>query len=274
MAGKTGVLDPQSRNAGRGPHGSVYPVLEFERIKDPNRFWAIPIFGGLVKIIILIPVFIEVWFLMIAVFITSIINSFVVLFTGKYWKPNFDLLTSTVNVLTKTALFFVGLTNKYPGFRFTIEDNIKLSFVLPQHPSRFFATPILGGLARVILLIPYFIYTQVIGNGAWFGAIIGSFPVLFSGRYPESIYEISKDSVRLTLSSMLYFGGVSDSYPSFRISMNHKTIKILLIIVGVLMLGNQSGSKHNSSSQNYYRYQQQYNQMQDNSIPQNSQKVY
>ncbi len=244
----------------------IYPALEFDRIKNPSRFWATPIIGGLIKIVILIPVFIEIIFLILYIFIVSVINSFVVLLTGKYWRHCFNVITKTLHLTTKTGLFFVGLTNKYPGFTFDIEDKIKLSFEFPQKPSRFFAIPVLGGLARIILLLPFTIYTNVISNGAFFGAIVSSFPVFFKSRYPESTYEIGKDAMRLGLSEIMYFNGLSDSYPSFNISMNHQTIKIMLIIVGVLMLFNQTKTKNDRFKNEDFRNNFN-NQYQRNYIP-------
>ena len=59
-----------------------YPDLRIERIQNPNRFYAFPFLGGLFKIIILIPVLIELAFLILFWAFVTIINSFVVLFTG------------------------------------------------------------------------------------------------------------------------------------------------------------------------------------------------
>jgi len=38
---------------------AIYPNLIVEHPKNPNKFWAVPIVGILVKLIILIPVLIE-----------------------------------------------------------------------------------------------------------------------------------------------------------------------------------------------------------------------
>lgn len=195
---------------------------------------------------------------MVFAYIVSVINSFIVLFTGRYWRYCFELTTGVLSLTTKTGLFFVGLTNKYPGFTFKIEDKIKLGLEYPKNPNRFYAIPILGGVARIVLLIPYSIYTRAISNGAFFGAIVSSFPVFFKGRYPESTYEMGRDATRLSLSEMMYFAGISDSYPSFYISMNHQTIKILLIIVGALMMLNQVKARQNAQENIRYNQDNQY----------------
>src|SRR3989344_1395908 len=65
---------------------NLYPVININRNEKPNRFYAFPLIGFLTKIIILIPVFIWMAILGIVQGILLIINSFIVLFTGKYWK--------------------------------------------------------------------------------------------------------------------------------------------------------------------------------------------
>ncbi len=233
---------------------NIYPKLSVAQIQDPNRFYAVPLVGFLIKCVMLIPVAIELIFLLFVQYFANVINSFVVLFTGKYWDTAYMLNLGTMRLTTKTSLFFFGLTNKYPGFEFAITDPLmSLDIPKPEHPNRFFAIPVFGGIARFILLIPYVIYASVIGNAAWLGAVIISFYVLFVGKYPESVYEITRDSVRLSLSSRAYIDGLSDSYPSFWISMNHQTVKLLLIIFAVLLnIGRIGSSFSNKSNYNYY----------------------
>ncbi|MDO8570608.1 MAG: DUF4389 domain-containing protein [Candidatus Daviesbacteria bacterium] len=228
-----------------------YPDLKIDHIQNPNRFFAFPLFGGLVKIIILIPVFIEIAFLMIFLAITAVINSFVVLFTGKYWNFNYSYILGVLRLLAKTGFYFEGLTNKYPGFGFTTLQSVHgftLDMKKPENPSRFYAIPLLGGLVRIVLLIPYFIWVQVLGNASFLGTVISSFFVLFKGRYPESTYELDRDTLRVSTANYAYMLGFSDTYPSFWISFNHKAIKIILLAFGILYSLNSGVSNFDNSS--------------------------
>src|SRR3989344_304925 len=137
---------------------SIYPQLKISRIQNPNKMWAIPIFGIFAKIIIIIPVFIEVWFLAIYLFFLLIINSFVVLFTGRYWPYCYQMALGLSRLITKVGFFVSGLTDKYPGFDLRIQDNFSLDMAYPKSPNRLFAIPVFGILARLILLIPFLIY--------------------------------------------------------------------------------------------------------------------
>lgn len=212
----------------------IYPTLISQRPLAPNRYYAFPFFGFLAKVILLIPVFIDWFFLQVTVSILAIINSFVVLITGKFWNYFYNLAVGYFRFQVKIYFYLIGITDKYPGFSMNIQDNFSVDIPKPETPNRLFALPILGGFARGILIIPYFIFQSVVQNGAWIGTVISSFPVFFKGSYPESTYEFNHDSIRIALSTSSYFYGLSDKYPSFHINMNHRNIKIALLIAGAL----------------------------------------
>jgi len=234
----------------------VYPHLKIEKNKKPNRFYAIPLLGFLVKMIILLPVFIEGIFLGIAFVVFWSINSFIILFTGNYWDTAHDFFLGIMRFYTKIIIFIYGLTDKYPGFDLSESKLFVLDIEKPKKPNRLFAIPVFGLFIRFLLLLPYHIFSHVMQNGSWAGMLVGWFPVLFYGIFPESIYEFEHDTIRVTLGGMCYLTGLSDDYPSFHISMNHQTIKILLIIAGTILTLN---SGRNYFFHNEYRRYNQYN---------------
>lgn len=237
-------VDPPNDPPADPPSKSdIYPAINIKRNEKPNRFYAFPLIGFIAKIIILIPVFI--WVALVGIVSGSLttINSFIVLFTGKYWKPAYDYNLNYLRLSIKVSYFMSGLTDKYPGFSFTIQDDFTVDLTYPEKSNKIFAIPILGGIFRIILLIPYFIYQSVIGSAGNIGVFVSFFPVLFMGKYPESTYELARDSVRVSQAVFVYTTGISDKYPSFYISMNHKTIKIILIVLGILFSLGQFGSR-------------------------------
>ncbi len=248
----------------------IYPELSITKIKTPNRWWAFPIFGGVAKIIILIPVGIEIAILVLFIFVLQIINSFYVLFNKKYWQYCFETTTGALTLIAKTAFFFSGLSDKYPGFNLKSNDDFNLKFTYPAKPRTFFAIPLVGGIARGILLIPFAIYSQVVSNGARIGMVGSSVPVFLYGRYPDSTFELTRDSLRLTLSEMSYFAGISDEYPSFKINMDNQTIKIFLIIAGTILLLTQWKWHKSQDGMNNFKPQSPYMQ----NLPNNYQPPY
>lgn len=213
-----------------------YPTLQADLIERPNRFWAVPILGILVKSLLLIPVFIWLWLVSIGLLVLVLVNSLIVLFTGSYSQSAYDLALGFLRLNAKTCFYLAGLTNDYPGFSLAIEDAFSLDIASPEQPSRLFAIPIVGGLIRGILLIPFVIYIEVVAYATYIGVIIASFPVLFTGRYPESVFELVRDTMRLYSAQLAYGFGLSDSYPSFAISTSHGTVKGILVVAGVVLL--------------------------------------
>lgn len=213
---------------------NYYPTIQIERNINARKFYAFPIIGFLVKVIFLIPVWIWMILVGVAAFIlAALINPFVVLVSGKYWRKAYEINLYYLRITAKAGFYFEGLTDKYPGFGNDSLD-FKLEFPYPENPRRFFAIPLLGGLVRLILLIPYLIFSGVIANGANIGVLFSFSRVLSKGQYPESTYEFTRDSMRVALASSAYLFGFSDKYPNFYIDLaNHQTIKIFLIMAGM-----------------------------------------
>lgn len=217
----------------------IYPVFSIEKNEHPNRFFAVPLLGMLVKILLLIPVFILVIFVMTWLLIAvMIINPFVVLFTGKYWVHAYEFVLGFMRLSAKVSAYVYGLTDKYPGFDFQTPPGLKLDIPMPQTSNRLYAIPVLGLLIRMVLLIPYFIFENVITQAVSIGAFFLAWAaVLFTGKYPDGIFELARDSIRVNISASVYIFGLSDRYPSFYISMAHDKIKIILIAIAIILGG-------------------------------------
>lgn len=228
----------------------LYTQIKIPHIQNPNRLYAFPILGFLVKIIALVPLALWLAILSLVNFFVTIINSFIVLFTGKYWQVAYDLGLGIIRLTTRASYYVYGLTDKYPGFSLNNSGDVTVDIPFPQNPNRLYAVPVIGGLIRVVLLIPYFIWQQVLSYGAYLAVVIASFPVLFQGRYPETNFEIERDSLRVNSGSAAYTLGFSDTYPSLYISMNHQTWKVVYLILGALIfLSNMSQNFQKSSNQ-------------------------
>jgi hypothetical protein len=214
-----------------------YPLLAVRKIENPNKMWATPIVGGIAKAIYLIPVGIWLYLLLLAVMVVTIINSFMVFFTGQYWEMAYRLALGVMRLEAKVGFFFTGLTDRYPGFSLDnpADDLFSVDMAMPTAPSRGFAIPLFGGIVRGILLIPFSIFAQVIATAAELAVIVASIPVFMTGQYPQSLFELVRDGTRLYLSAAAYFLGLSDDYPSFSISMENPNVKWIFIGLGILI---------------------------------------
>lgn len=216
----------------------IYPKISVDLIKNPNRLYAFPILGLLIKYIILIPVVIEIIVLTIWLIIAvMIINPFVILFTDKYWSSAYHINLGLIRLNAKTQYFVYGLTDQYPGFNLKINQG-SLDINLPITSNKLYAFPILGFLIRAILMIPYFVYSGIISQAAAMGShLLAWAVVLFKGYYPQGLFELSRDAIRVSIASGAYMTGLSDRYPSFYISMAHDKIKIILIAIAIILGG-------------------------------------
>lgn len=241
---------------------NLYPHLTVKVNQNPNRFYAFPVLGIVVKLVMLIPVFIESFFLSFAFLFFLIANPFVVLFTGNYWAAAYDFFLGMMRFYTKIYLFILGLSDEYPGFNLKENSRFELTIAKPANPNKWLAFPFFGFVIRIILLIPYQIYSQVLRNGSFIAMVLSWFAVLFKDKIPESLYEFEKDSLRVALANTSYVIGLSDKYPSFTISMNHQTVKILLIIAGAILFAvNAASDLSEKSERRMYKegYQYEYN---------------
>ena len=236
----------------------MYPQLTIANNAKPKRWLAFPFLGYLIRVILVIPIGIMLLFLALWYFILWMITPFVILFTGNYWDVAYKYALINMRVSTKVYLYVFGLTDKYPGFSLDENGIFTLKYEKPTAPSRFLAFPLLGLFIRSLILTPYLIYESILGRASFVGVICSWFAVLFTGKYPESLYEFIRDYIRVTNASFIYLGYLSDTYPSFRISMNHKVIKIILLLIGILLtfanfLG-QAQSRNNYRQYNNYHY--------------------
>jgi Domain of unknown function (DUF4389) len=84
-----------------------------------SRFFAIPIIGAFVRWALLIPHFIILYALSIAVGACQLVIWIPVLFTGQYPGWAFTLVAGTVLWATRVYAYLLGLTDTYPPFSFT-----------------------------------------------------------------------------------------------------------------------------------------------------------
>ena len=193
----------------------VHSSLTIAYLENPNRLWAIPVIGGAVKLLIVIPVGIWLLFVDFGAIFLSIFNAFGVLFTGKYWEPAYALAVGSMRLTAKANCFALGLSDTYPGFSLKSSDDVRLEFAIPAQPNRLLALPLAGGLFRFAILFPFFIFLFVIGLLVMLVYWLTWIPVLLIGRYPEGLFNFMVYTQRLQLRLSAYTFGLSDIYPRF-----------------------------------------------------------
>jgi hypothetical protein len=98
-------------------HQEGYPcVLDVDYVGSYSRLLNFPIFGLIIKSILLIPHFIVVFFLVLAAIVVIFIIQFAVLFTGSFPIGMYNFLVGVGRWSTRITGYLYALTDKYPPF--------------------------------------------------------------------------------------------------------------------------------------------------------------
>ncbi|MDO8751511.1 MAG: DUF4389 domain-containing protein [Dehalococcoidia bacterium] len=96
----------------------TYPVrVEADYPERSSRPLAVLALLFWIKGVLLVPHFILLFFLNIAVFVAVVVGYWVVLFTGNYPRAMFDLVVGVTRWQTRMTFWLYGLTDKYPPFQ-------------------------------------------------------------------------------------------------------------------------------------------------------------
>lgn len=219
---------------------NVYPVnILGDLSMPPGRGW------WLIKWLLIIPHIIMLVFLMIAFVIVCILAFFAILFNGRYPRGLFEFNAGVLRWAWRVSFYSYGAlaTDAYPPFSLDPDLNYPADIEIPYPES------LSRGLVLVkwwLLAIPHYIIVsfftsgptwsvegwdwtvngQVYHTDGWqlsFGglifvlAIFAGFCVLFTGRYPESLFKLVMGFNRWAFRVAAYASLMTDEYPPFRL---------------------------------------------------------
>jgi Domain of unknown function (DUF4389) len=213
---------------------SAYPVRIDASLDQPVSRWL-----WLVKWALLIPHFIVLAFLWLAFLVVSVVAFFAILATGRYPRRLFDFNLGVLRWTWRVHYYGYGAlgTDRYPPFSLA---------EVPDYPARLdvpYPERLSRGLVLVkwwLLAIPhYLILSILVGGGLWLGSrgasdsgwngglgggglvsllvLIAAIALLFTGRYPVSLYRLILGMDRWSLRVAAYAALMTDHYPPFRL---------------------------------------------------------
>jgi len=170
-------------------------------------------FLWLIKWILLIPHIVVLWLLSLPVIITTPFSWLAVIITGRYpaflWGYHTGLLRWNwrVNFYSYEA----GSTDRYPPFSFQSRDDYPADLIIeyPETSSR------LTGFFRWLLIIPQWIVISFLSEITGILVVFALLALLFTGRYPESLFRIIMSLNRWTYRVTAYGWLLVDDYPPF-----------------------------------------------------------
>ncbi len=226
------------RFAGRAAPTSLfgaggYPV-RFEAQLDSNLSRGL----WLVKWLLAIPHFVVLAFLWIAFYALTFIAGISVLFTGKYPRSFFDFNVGVMRWTWRATFYaFVLGTDRYPPFSLHSEPSYPADLDV-EYPER-----LSHGLVLVkwwLLALPHYLIISIFGGGlTWWTwsaanvndqaqaaigggligllALIAGVALLFTRRYPQSLFAFIMGMERWTYRVFAYAALMRDEYPPFRL---------------------------------------------------------
>ena len=214
---------PAPAASGVPAEATVYPAAIEGRLEEPLSRWL-----WLVKWLLALPHYVVLAFLWLGFAIATVIAWFAILFTGRYPRGLFEYNVGVLRWTWRVAYYATSAigTDRYPPFSLGEEPDYpaRLSVEYPERLSR--------GLALVkwwLLAIPHYIVVGIFAGGVWFeharygGGLIGllvliaGVVLLFTGKYPRSIYEFVMGLNRWVFRVAVYASLMRDEYPPFRL---------------------------------------------------------
>jgi len=198
----------------------TYPVTITGELSIPPGRWK-----WLIKIVLAIPHIIVLAFLWVAFIIVWLIAFFAIVFTGRFPRGLFDFNVGVLRWTWRVEFYTYWAlgTDKYPPFTLnSVDYPADLQVEYPEKLSR--------GLVWIkwwLLAIPHYIvgsFFQAGGNRrnnslglVNFLAIFAGFVLLFTGKYPESIFKLVIGMNRWSYRVCAYAALMTDQYPPFRL---------------------------------------------------------
>jgi uncharacterized protein DUF4389 len=219
----------------------AYPARMEARMDQRLSRWL-----WLVKWLLVIPHVIVLFFLWAAFIVLSVVAFVAILFTERYPQAIFDFNVGVLCWTWRVQYYAIGAfgTDRYPPF--TLADD-------PGYPAHFdVAYP--GRLSRGLVLVkwwllalPHYLIVAIFLGGAWTSTshvetgtarlvstsssgvswpglitllvLISAVALLFTGRYPRSLFDLVLGLNRWVLRVAAYAALMTDKYPPFRLDM-------------------------------------------------------
>src|ERR1700680_1196673 len=136
-----------------------------------------------------------------------------VVFRQKYPRWWFDWNLNLLRFSNRVTAYLALLDDRYPS---TDEDqSVHLDFAYPEARQMNRWLP----LVKWLLAIPHYVVLFFLGIAALVSIIVAWFAILFTGRYPRSLFEFVVGVMRWSNRVNAYaFTLVTDQYPPFRLT--------------------------------------------------------
>lgn len=141
-------------------------------------------------------------------------TALMIIFERKYPRWWFDFNKQLVAFILRFTVYMLVIDDRYPS-----TDEEQGVHVTLEYPNVDAELDRYMPIVKWLLAIPHYIVLFFLGIGVLFATIFAWFSVLFTGRYPQDIFEFVEGTMRWHLRVLGYAAlMVTDEYPPFRLS--------------------------------------------------------
>jgi hypothetical protein len=183
-----------------------YPVrLEIDYPERLNRLSTF--FRGLLAI----PQLIALTFVGIGALFAIVIAWFAVLFTGRFPRGLFDFIVGVIRWGARVNAYLFLMTDRYPPFSLADDPGypVRLEIDYPEHIENW------RPLVNWLLVIPFGYASGGLLFAAYFVVMTAWFAIVFTGRYPEGMFDFVTIPLRWSARHTAYFYFMTERYPPF-----------------------------------------------------------
>jgi hypothetical protein len=183
-----------------------YPVRVV--IEPPQRLHRLLPF---VKWLLALPHYFVLYVLGILCALALVIAWVAVIFTARYPRSVFDFIVGVERWRLRVAAYLLLQTDRYPPFSLSEDATspVHLEVDYPERIARW------RPLVQWLLVIPAFFAAAIVGFVAYLAVIAAFFAILFTGRFPEGLFNTVTVAQRWSARTLLYAYFMTERYPPF-----------------------------------------------------------
>ena len=188
-----------------GAPAQSYPLTFEVQYPEELSRWLI-----FVKWLLVIPHLIVLYGLGVAANLITLIAWFVILFTKRYPPELFSFVVSINRWGANVTAYAFLLTDDYPPFSWEANEYpVTYDVEYPEGLSRWLIS------VKLILAIPHIIVLALLFIGALIALAVAWFAILFTKRFPESLFDFLVGVLRWQYRVSAYTNLLRDEYPPF-----------------------------------------------------------
>lgn len=203
------------------------------------------------RLLMVIPQGIVLFFVNIAAFFAVIAAWFVALLSGRLTGGHREFIAGVLRWNLRVQGYFFFLTDTYPPYSLGDEDTYPIRLAIP--PSGELSRAAV--LFRLFIAIPGWIVGNVVGAGLGIVSVGSWFMLLVTGELPGPLFEVTRAVLRYQVRLYGYFAMLTPEYPwglmgdssslpagadpyeawSIKLSSGGRTAMIVVIVLGVII---------------------------------------